>query len=79
MMGSLARKTMPINIDNWAQVPEDKKNFIWNTVLVRVLSVVFSTIHKMFVLFLISAFLLHATFEVDPKAKKKILSDAGRY
>ena len=33
----------------------------------------------MFVSFLISTFLLQATFEVDQKAKKKILSDAGRY
>ena len=26
-----------------------------------------------------SGFLLHATFEVDPKEKKKILSDVGKY
>ena len=41
MVGSLARKTVPINIDNWAQVPDKKKNKIWETVLVRVLSVFF--------------------------------------
>ena len=70
---------MPINIDNWAQVPEGKKNFIWETVLVRVQLVIFNIIRKMFISFLISAFLLQATFEVDPKAKKKILSNAGRY
>ena len=47
--------------------------------MVRVLSVVFSTIPKMFVSFVISTFLLQATFEVDPKNKKKIQSDASRY
>ena len=26
MVGSLARKTIPINIDNWAQVSDEKKN-----------------------------------------------------
>ena len=55
---SLARKYMPINIDHWAQVPKEKKTSIWETILVRVLSVVFSTICKMFVSFLIYAFLL---------------------
>ena len=74
MVGSLARKYIPINIDNWAQVPEEKKTFIWKIVL----EIVFSIVPKMFISFVISLFSLHATIEVDPKVKKKILFDASK-
>ena len=32
MVGSLARMTIPIDIDNWAQVPDEKKIAIWETI-----------------------------------------------
>ena len=32
---SLARIYVPINIDHWAEVLEEKKIFIWETVIVR--------------------------------------------
>ena len=42
MVGSLARNTIPIDIDNYGQVSYAKKNSIWETVQVRVLSVIFN-------------------------------------
>ena len=35
MVRSLARKYVPINIDHWTQVPEEKKNLMCETVLAR--------------------------------------------
>ena len=40
---SLARKYVPINIDHWAQVLEEKKTFIWETVIERL-----SILNKLF-------------------------------
>ena len=34
-VGSLVQKYVPINIDHWAQVLEEKKTWIWKNVLVR--------------------------------------------
>ena len=52
--------TIPIDIDNWLQVPDEKKNAIWETVQVRaVLSFNFNYMSTLFVLMVVCCFFCH--------------------